>query len=201
MTCSRTRWRTLGLAVAALGLTLAGLAVNRSRSTTPIASLPPPAFQAPVATVPPGIEATARGSAPTVSPANPTLLAVADRHPSCRACEDQNRGGLCFKDMGCQGLTDPDKGLCEKLLRCLDQHPECSAKNPALCYCGTAQGMECLRAPNGPCRHEALAAAKTSDLMEGAKRFFVPAFPSGRASQVAACHVRACRDECLGVEL
>ena len=103
--------------------------------------------------------------------------------------------------MGCEGLTGADKDLCQSLLRCLRAHPECNATNPALCYCGTASGMECLKAPQGPCAQEALATTKTSDPLESARRFFLPGFPSGRASQVSACHLRACREQCLGVPL
>jgi hypothetical protein len=98
--------------------------------------------------------------------------------------------------MGCQGLAGEDRKLCEDLLTCLRAHPECYTKNPALCYCGSAQGMECVNAPKGPCIAQALAATKTTDMTESARRFFIPAFPSGRASQVAACDVRACKQEC-----
>jgi hypothetical protein len=182
----RTRWLMPCLALAALGLTFAMIVRFPTRPTESIASRP--------------AGATAPTAGPRLSRAASTP-GPEDRKALCRACADQNRGGLCVKEMGCEGLTGPDKGLCESLLRCLDEHPECSAKNPALCYCGTAQGMACLRAPNGPCAKQALAAAKTDDPMESAQRFFVPTFPSGRASQVAACHLRACRSECLGVPL
>jgi hypothetical protein len=182
----------LGVALAALGLIVAGVALRQSRSVREPATSTAGAAR---------MEAPARASAPIASAARPAAPAVASGAASCRACEDQNRGGLCVKEMGCQGLSGPDRRLCDDLLRCLDQHPECRAKDPTLCYCGTAKGMACLRAPNGPCLNQALAAAKTSDLMESARRFYVPSFPSGRAAQVAACHLRACRDQCLGVEL
>jgi hypothetical protein len=98
--------------------------------------------------------------------------------------------------MGCDGLAGEDRNLCDRLLACLMAHPDCYQKNPVFCYCGPAQGLACVREPKGPCLEEALAATKTTDLTEAARRFFIPEFPSGRATQVPACHLRACQEEC-----
>jgi hypothetical protein len=106
-----------------------------------------------------------------------------------------------MKNMGCDGLTGEDKALCENLRSCLRAHPECNTVNPVYCYCGESQGMKCVTEPKGPCAQEAIAAAKTTDLANVSRRFWRPDFPSGRATQVSACHIRACKDECVGLQL
>jgi hypothetical protein len=139
------------------------------------------------------------------APTEPTILppsaATPERVAACHACEDKNRGGLCVKNMGCDGLTGEDRVLCDNLRSCLRAHAECNTTNPAFCFCGEAKGLECITAPKGPCVKEAIAATKTDDMMKASERFFRPEFPSGRASQVSACHIRACKDECLGLQL
>lgn len=115
---------------------------------------------------------------------------------ACRECREKNRGEKCNRNMGCEGLAGEDLTLCQDLLTCLSAHEECFTKSPVLCYCGSAQGLACVKEPKGPCFQQALAATKTKDLTEAARRFFIPDFPSGRASQVAACGIRSCKDEC-----
>jgi hypothetical protein len=117
----------------------------------------------------------------------------------CHSCEEENRGGKCLKNMGCEGLPAEDKILCENLLTCLRAHPECRTTNPNLCYCGSAQGIECVTAPKGDCLEEAMAAAKTTNPTEAGIRFFRPDFPSGRASQVVVCDIKACKQPCANV--
>ena len=129
-------------------------------------------------------------------PAAPAGEAPANAQLTCQACEEKNRGGTCLPNMGCEGLAEGDKTLCENLLSCLRAHPECRTKNPNLCYCGSAQGIACVTAPKGECLEEALAAAKTTNPTEGGIRFFRPDFPSGRASQVVVCDIKACREPC-----
>jgi hypothetical protein len=133
------------------------------------------------------LRATAPGAETGPAKADPAV---------CQACEEKNRGGACEKEMGCENLSGEDKTLCENLLSCLRKHPSCHGTDPALCYCGSAQGVECAQAPKGPCIEEALAAAKTSDPTEGGIRFYKLEYPSGRASQVIACDLTACKDHC-----
>jgi hypothetical protein len=132
----------------------------------------------------------------TTAAAGPLGDTPFENSTACRACREKNRGTGCNKDMGCDGLQGQDRTLCEELLTCLSAHQECFTRNPVLCYCGAAQGLACVKAPQGPCAKQALAATKTTDLTEAARRFFIPEFPSGRASQVAACGIRACKTEC-----
>jgi hypothetical protein len=138
-------------------------------------------------------------------PSRPTIVPETEKSPekiaACHACEEKNRGGVCLENMGCDGLAGEDKALCENLRSCLRAHPECNTVNPVYCYCGESQGMKCVTEPKGPCAQEAIAAAKTTDLASVSRRFWRPDFPSGRATQVSACHLRACKDECVGLQL
>jgi hypothetical protein len=183
-------------AVAVAGLAVLGFLFWKPEAPRESQAEPAPEAPAPARRLPPKF---------TPHPAEPTVLppeaATPDKVAACRACEEKNRGGLCVKNMGCDGLTGEDKVLCDNLRSCLRAHPECNTTNPALCYCGEAKGLECVKTPKGPCAQEALAATKTSDLLKSAERYFRPEFPSGRATQVSACHIRACRQECVGLQL
>jgi hypothetical protein len=137
-------------------------------------------------------------------PTEPAAAAGSDAQSDavkvCQTCEEKSRGAkYCHKDMGCEGLAGDDKTLCENLLTCLRAHPECRTTNPNLCYCGSAQGIDCVTAPKGECLEEALAAAKTANPTEGGIRFFRPDFPSGRASQLVVCDIKVCNDQCAGL--
>ena len=190
---TRRQWLLAAVAVAGVALTV--LLFWRSEAPRSPVAAPP--------------TATARPSLPpprfAPAPAEPTVVppeaVTPDRVAACRACEEKNRGGLCVKSMGCDGLQGEDKTLCENLRSCLRAHPACNTTNPALCYCGDAKGLECVKTPKGPCAQEALAATKTTDMLKSAERYFRPEFPSGRATQVSACHIRACKEECVGLQL
>jgi hypothetical protein len=138
-------------------------------------------------------------------PTAPTILppgsATPERIAECHACEERNRGGLCNKDMGCDGLTGEDLVLCQNLRTCLRANPVCNTLNPVYCYCGNHFEDDCATTPDGPCLNEVLAAAKTTNVSQALTRFWNSIFPSGRATQVSACHLRACRKECLGLQL
>jgi hypothetical protein len=43
-------------------------------------------------------------------------------------------------------------------------------------------------------------AAKTINVSQALTRFWNSNLPSARATQVSACHIRACRKECLGLQ-
>jgi hypothetical protein len=196
-TSKRAQWLIAAVAIAAvavLAFILWDPGAHEAPKTKPVAEAPalpvrkPPKFT-------------------KYQPANkePTILTqdavTPERVAACHACEDKHRGGLCIKNMGCDGLNGEDRVLCDSLRSCLRAHPECNTTNPAFCYCGEAEGIKCLSTPKGPCAKEAIAAAKTEDMMKASERFYRPEFPSGRATQVSACHIRACKDECLGLQL
>jgi hypothetical protein len=138
---------------------------------------------------------------PTAPTALPPGSATPERVAECHACEERNRGGLCVKNMGCDGLEGQDLLLCRSLRSCLRANPLCNTVDPALCYCGNHFNIDCLSDPIGPCMQEGVRATKTTDLYEAAVRYYRPEYPSGRASQVSACDIRACRKECLGLQL
>jgi hypothetical protein len=191
---ARRQWLIAGLAVV-------GVAVFAFVLWKPLAGKVPEAAAAPAPSTsprPPRFQVDRR---PTEATIVPPAAVTPEKVAACHACEEKNRGGLCVKDMGCDGLTGDDRTLCENLRSCLRAHPECNTTNPALCYCGEAKGLDCVKTPKGPCAQEALAATKTNDLLQSAERYFRPEFPSGRATQVSACHLRACKDECVGLQL
>jgi len=191
---ARKQWVIAGVTIAAVGVL--GVLLWKSES----APAPQPVVEAA------GVERQAvppprfnpRPTEPTVLP---PAAATPERVAACRACEEKNRGGKCVKNMGCDGLEGEDRILCDNLRTCLRKHPGCNTTNPALCYCGDAKGLECVKTPRGPCAQEALAATKTTDMLKSAERYFRPEFPSGRATQVSACHLRACKEECVGLQL
>ena len=192
----RRQWLIAAAAVA--GVAIIAVLFWRSEKPRPSAEESPTEEAAPArSNLPPPKFAPAPAEPTVVPPEAVTPAKVA----ACRACEEKNRGGLCVKNMGCQGLTGEDLTLCENLRSCLRAHPECNTTNPAICYCGDAKGLECTKTPKGPCAQEAVAATKTTDMLKSAERYFRPEFPSGRATQVSACHIRACKDECVGLQL
>jgi hypothetical protein len=144
-------------------------------------------------------------ASPDYLPTEPTILppgsATPERIAECHACEERNRGGLCNQNMGCDGLTGEDLSLCQNLRACLRANPVCNTLNPVYCYCGNHIYADCSTMADGPCLDEALAAAKTTNVSQALTRFWNSNLPSGHASQVSACHIRACRKECLGLQL
>jgi len=190
----RRQWLIAAAAVA--GVAIVAVMLWRSEA-------PGPSEKTSIAAAPasPALPPPRFAPAPTEPTVVPPEAVTPGKVAACRACEEKNRGGLCAKNMGCSGLQGDDLTLCENLRSCLRAHPACNTTNPALCYCGDAKGLECVKNPKGPCAQEALAATKTTDLLESAERYFRPEFPSGRASQVSACHIRACKDECVGLQL
>ena len=192
-TSKRRQWLIAALAVAAVVLAVLLLwnpesQVAPPQNITEAVKKPPPKFQV-------------RENRPTEPTVLPDTARTPERVAACHACEEKNRGGTCLQNMGCSGLSGEDKTLCENLRSCLRAHPECNTVNPVNCYCGESKGIKCVTDPQGPCAQEAIAAAKTTDLPNVSRRFWRPDFPSGRATQVSACHIRACKDECLGLQL
>jgi hypothetical protein len=190
---SRRQWLIAGGALAAAAV----LAFFLAKSDTPhVAEVALESPDQPGKLAPPRLNPTAlQREAP------PAEAQSADKVVSCRECQEKNRGGLCQRDMGCDGLSGEDRTLCENLLSCLKAHPDCYMNNPVHCYCGTATGLDCVKHPQGECVKEAQAATKTTDLTQAAVRFYRPDFPSGRATQVAACNMRACKDACAEARL
>ncbi len=116
---------------------------------------------------------------------------------ACFQCEETNRGGTCQQDMGCENLTGADKTLCLGMLNCMIANPTCWATNPNKCLCGTATGTTCATAPNGVCKDQAAAAAKTvtagvTDWTATGLRFFSLTYPVGHATTQITCDIAAC---------
>ncbi len=106
--------------------------------------------------------------------------------------------------------STPDRALCENLYTCLvaPTHPGTSIPgsctiggDPSRCWCGTNLAT-CVtdNAPptqaNGPCLQQILAAGKSTDAATINLRFIDPAFPLGRAVNLAACRSNFCSSEC-----
>ena len=121
---------------------------------------------------------------------------------ACKACEEKNRGGLCVKNMGCDDLHGEDKTLCENLRKLPARPPRVQHHQPRPVLLRRRQGPGVRRSPRGPLR--AGGAGRHQDhatCCKSAERYFRPEFPSGRATQVSACHIRACKEECVGLQL
>jgi hypothetical protein len=103
-----------------------------------------------------------------------------------------------------------DRALCETLYACLvaPTHPGtsipgfCTAGgDPSRCWCGTNL-TTCVTdntpptQANGPCLQQVFAAGKSMDAATINLRFIDPAFPLGRAVNLAACHSNFCSSEC-----
>ncbi len=149
----------------------------------------PPRASAPAFVTPP--------AAPDPAPVPKAPVVPAKALPACTACEAENRGkDGCNADMGCESLTGEDKTLCESLLACMRNNPDCWGVNPSKCFCGTTRGTDCAKNPNGPCAAEAIAAAKTDSPLTAGLRFFKTEFPSGRATHQIVCSLSACKAQC-----
>jgi hypothetical protein len=112
---------------------------------------------------------------------------------------------------GCDGLADPaDRVLCQDLYACVvaSAHPGTSIPgpclaggDPTLCWCGTNVDT-CTTddtpptQANGPCLSQIIAAAKTDQAALIDQRFVDPAFPLGRAINLAICQDSFCASEC-----
>ena len=181
--------------VAALSVLVAGLAVLQCSEASDEVAATPPAPRATASTSaprpflpqqpPPPGEATAPAPGDTVDEA------------ACTACEKQHIvAGDCEPDSGCDGLSSPDKPLCEALVACA-RRTNCWVNHPLDCLCGSAPGVDCAQgAANGACRAEIQAATKTTDPVKNGTLFFDPTLPAGRANRLIACAFDHCKTSC-----
>jgi hypothetical protein len=134
-----------------------------------------------------------------------------DESDACNQCTADNCNIVTD---GCdpRGFENPsDPPLCEALYACFrSEHCTSDADNDMLpdrdssqwCWCGLppdGDPTDCFTFPgkaNGPCLAEVVKAAHTSDPSTIRLRFADPAYPLGRASNLANCRSAYCGKVC-----
>jgi cysteine-rich repeat protein len=111
-----------------------------------------------------------------------------DACAQCTCSQCTNQSLTCYDDK-----VASDVKLCRDMVQC--QH-DSHCSNPD-CFCGPGGLYPCITgAPNGPCKNQIIAAAKSASLTDISARSMDNTFPLGWANAVFTCQTNNCQAAC-----